>query len=200
MALLPGSPAIDTGSNPLGLTSDQRGTGFPRIVNNTVGIGAYEVQATSAAVPPPCPVITSQLVLFTQKRNKRGRPVGRPILAGFEFGFNRAMNPATAGNPTNYAITTYVQVRKRVGRRTVKVLQLQPVGFSVSFDSSNNTVKLLLAGSQTFSKGGQITLVATPQGGIDSSGGGFLDGNGDGVGGDNAVFNISANARSLSHA
>jgi len=310
IALLKGSPAIDAGSVALAvdangnpLTTDQRGTGFPRIVNNTVDIGAYEFQApaplathlvvtaqppgsvtagsgfslvvaaenslgnvdptfngnvtvalannlgdstlggtltvaakngtatfsglsfnnpgngytllvtasgvssattsainVSALAPPPSPIISFQLVLFTQKRNKRGRPVGRPIPTGFEFGFNRAMNPATAGNPANYAITTYVQVRKRVGRRTVKVLQLQPVRFSVSFDSSNNTVKLLLAGRQTFSRGGQITLVATPRGGIDSIGGGFLDGNGDGVGGDNAVFNISVNARRLSHA
>jgi fibronectin-binding autotransporter adhesin len=49
MAPLPGSPAIDAGSNALAvdtsgnaLTSDQRG--FPRIVNGTVDIGAVEVQ------------------------------------------------------------------------------------------------------------------------------------------------------------
>ena len=49
MALLPGSPAIDAGSNALAvdangnpLTTDQRGAGFPRIVGGTVDIGAYE--------------------------------------------------------------------------------------------------------------------------------------------------------------
>jgi hypothetical protein len=45
MALLPGSPAIDAGSNVLispGLRYDQRGTGFLRIVNGMVDIGAYE--------------------------------------------------------------------------------------------------------------------------------------------------------------
>ncbi len=43
MALLPGSPAIDAGSNaliPTGITTDQRGE--PRIVNGTVDIGAVE--------------------------------------------------------------------------------------------------------------------------------------------------------------
>ena len=42
IALLPGSPAIDAGSNTLasGLTTDQRG--YARIVNGTVDIGAYE--------------------------------------------------------------------------------------------------------------------------------------------------------------
>jgi len=46
-ALLPGSPAIDAGDpdfiGPLGF--DQRGEGFPRIVNGIVDIGAFEVQA-----------------------------------------------------------------------------------------------------------------------------------------------------------
>ena len=52
MALLPGSPAIDAGSNALAvdpatgqpLAYDQRGVGFPRIVNGTVDIGAFESQ------------------------------------------------------------------------------------------------------------------------------------------------------------
>ena len=50
MALLAGSPAIDAGNNNkaldangLPLTTDQRGTGFPRIINGTVDIGAFEV-------------------------------------------------------------------------------------------------------------------------------------------------------------
>jgi hypothetical protein len=42
-ALLPTSPAIDAGSNPLGLTEDQRG--FPRVVNGTPDMGAYESPA-----------------------------------------------------------------------------------------------------------------------------------------------------------
>ena len=50
IALLAGSPAIDTGSNALAvdpttglpLATDQRGTGFPRIVGGTVDIGAFE--------------------------------------------------------------------------------------------------------------------------------------------------------------
>ncbi len=51
MALLLGSPAIDAGSVALAvdtngnpLTTDQRGAGFPRILNNTVDIGAFESQ------------------------------------------------------------------------------------------------------------------------------------------------------------
>ncbi|QDV21281.1 putative outer membrane protein PmpI precursor [Gimesia panareensis] len=48
-ALLPGSAAINVGSNAAveqaGLTTDQRGAGYERIKEGTVDIGAYEVQA-----------------------------------------------------------------------------------------------------------------------------------------------------------
>jgi hypothetical protein len=48
MALLQGSPAIDAGSNPAGLTTDQRGIGFARVSGLQADIGAYEVQAPTA--------------------------------------------------------------------------------------------------------------------------------------------------------
>jgi hypothetical protein len=52
-ALLPGSPAINAGDpNPADPPEwDQRGPGFPRIVNGRLDIGAFEVQATGAALP-----------------------------------------------------------------------------------------------------------------------------------------------------
>jgi CSLREA domain-containing protein len=50
LALLGGSPAIDTGSNPSALANDQRGAGFPRTVGAGTDIGAFEVQG---AAPPP---------------------------------------------------------------------------------------------------------------------------------------------------
>jgi parallel beta-helix repeat protein/predicted outer membrane repeat protein len=49
--LLPGSPAIDTGPDPVadfpGNEDDQRGPGYARVVNGRVDIGAFEIQ------PPP---------------------------------------------------------------------------------------------------------------------------------------------------
>ena len=65
MALLAGSPAIGAGDNAAataaltaaGLPStDQRGTGFSRIVNGTVDIGAYEVQTTQATTTTLSPI------------------------------------------------------------------------------------------------------------------------------------------------
>jgi len=53
-ALLPGSPAINAGSNTLAnnatLTTDQRGAGFARIVNTTVDIGAFESRGFTIAI------------------------------------------------------------------------------------------------------------------------------------------------------
>ena len=37
-----GSPAINTGNNSLGLASDQRGAGHPRVVGPRADIGAFE--------------------------------------------------------------------------------------------------------------------------------------------------------------
>ena len=50
-ALLPGSPAIDTGDNALaeGLITDQRGSGFVRVEAGTVDIGSFELQSIQTA-------------------------------------------------------------------------------------------------------------------------------------------------------
>ena len=59
-ALLTGSTAINAGSNAQALdyngqplVTDQRGAGFPRIVNTTVDIGAFEVQGGATPTPTP---------------------------------------------------------------------------------------------------------------------------------------------------
>jgi hypothetical protein len=62
MALLPGSPAIDAGDNTDAPMWDQRGAPFRRIVNGTIDIGAFEVQArghggpTGQPLPDPVPI------------------------------------------------------------------------------------------------------------------------------------------------
>ncbi len=51
-ALRPGSLAIDAGDNTGAPSFDQRGPGFTRVVNGTIDIGAFEVQATNAPSGP----------------------------------------------------------------------------------------------------------------------------------------------------
>jgi len=41
-ALRPGSPAIDAGNNVNAYTTDQRGTGFPRVIGSAADVGAFE--------------------------------------------------------------------------------------------------------------------------------------------------------------
>jgi CSLREA domain-containing protein len=72
-ALLTGSPAINTGSNALAvdqnnspLLTDQRGSGFSRIADTSVDIGACEMQTgpvpTPTPTPPPGPCPTTLVV------------------------------------------------------------------------------------------------------------------------------------------
>jgi hypothetical protein len=50
-ALLSGSPAIDAGNNDYATDWDQRGDGFPRIVNEIIDIGAFEYQGDGSPSP-----------------------------------------------------------------------------------------------------------------------------------------------------
>ena len=52
---LPGSPAVEGGDNavlspPFGLTTDQRGAGFPRLFNSKVDVGAVEVRDSAVTL------------------------------------------------------------------------------------------------------------------------------------------------------
>ncbi|MDX6531732.1 MAG: hypothetical protein QOH41_4022 [Blastocatellia bacterium] len=88
--LLPGSPAINAGSNALAidqsnaaLTTDQRGTGFNRIVNSTVDIGAVEVNysITATAGTPQSAVINSAFAtaLKANVKESGNNQVGIPV-------------------------------------------------------------------------------------------------------------------------
>ena len=58
-ALLPGSPAIGAGNVafvPAGTWTDQRGTGYARVVDGQVDIGAFEIQGPRRIDPPLSPL------------------------------------------------------------------------------------------------------------------------------------------------
>jgi hypothetical protein len=69
IALLTGSPAIDAGNNSFSPGSfDERGTGFNRIINGTIDIGAYEFQpptTTTTVAVSPTTVTVGQSVTIT---------------------------------------------------------------------------------------------------------------------------------------
>jgi hypothetical protein len=207
---MPGSPAIDAGDGPAataaGLTADQRGPLFARVSGATVDVGAFEVQTLPATTPPPInvttpappspPQITGALVLHIHTQNKPGKPV----LIGFQFSFNTAMNQATVENRSNYSPGVFSISRVRRQGKVIRVIVLHPLAFTVRYDSLINSVELVLRGKQTFPQGGQITLFGTPPSGISDVAGRLLDGNGSGTGGTLAVYTISRNAGGLVHA
>lgn len=52
-AIPAGSPAADAGNNAAGLTTDQRGAGFPRVSGAAADIGSFEIQGTTGGPPDP---------------------------------------------------------------------------------------------------------------------------------------------------
>ncbi|MEO8302742.1 MAG: choice-of-anchor Q domain-containing protein [Betaproteobacteria bacterium] len=57
-AVLAGSPVLNTGSNPLALTNDQRGAGFPRVATAVADMGSFE---SSGPVAPPATFVVTNL-------------------------------------------------------------------------------------------------------------------------------------------
>jgi CSLREA domain-containing protein len=78
-ALLPGSPAIDHGFNPAGLTFDQRGSPFLRAFGGGVDIGAFEL-IVQAAQPPGGQAVQAAVTLLNSFKSAGVR------LAAFAFG------------------------------------------------------------------------------------------------------------------
>ncbi len=73
--LVSGSPAINRGSNPDNLTSDQRGTGFARVSGTAIDSGAYELQLVA-------PALSSIVLNPTSISENGGVAVGTITLTG----------------------------------------------------------------------------------------------------------------------
>ena len=151
----------------------------------TTGTGS----GTSSTPPPSPPTIIGEIALFSRKLNKHHKPVGKPVLTGFEIIFSTAMNPATAGSASNYKVDSIST--KRVKKKPVQVLH--PVPITVKYSAASDSVSLLLKGSQAFATGGKITVVAAPTGGVSSALDVLLDGN-------DLVFSILSKARGITRA
>jgi len=167
-ALLSGSPAINAGSNALAvdgdgspLTTDQRGTGFDRILGDSVDIGAFEADPSAASIPT---VLSATI--------DEGGVLARPDLWNtLAVVFDSAVT-VSAGDLSLFNDST--------GGGSV---DLSGIGFN--FDSSTNTATWdfsslaapLDAAFYTY----QLDASSITAGGLS------LDGNGDGTAGDNFV-------------
>ena len=100
-ALPSGSPAIDAGSSTSVLTTDQRGTGFPRLVGSAVDIGAFEL---GPSINGACGSASSTTpVLGPPARNLCSTgtptPVSGPSPSNFTWGCNGS-GGGTSTTPT----------------------------------------------------------------------------------------------------
>ena len=146
MPLLPGSPAIDAGSNALAvdshgnpLTTDQHGLGFARIVNSTVNIGAYE---SSWDTTPPTVTINQA---SGQADPTNGSPINFTVVFSelvSDFSTGDVALSGTAGattaivtNPSGDQVTYNVAVSGMTGDGTV----IASVAAGVAHDAAGNS-------------------------------------------------------------
>lgn len=100
LALLPGSPAIDAGANaevpvtpPAG--TDQRGSGFPRILHGVTDIGACEFSPQALALAVPASATIDELQPYTFAAVGAGAP-DAPLTYGLlDAPAGAAINPTT---------------------------------------------------------------------------------------------------------
>jgi len=159
-ALVASGPAVNAGANPLGLTTDQRGEGFVRQVGAQPDIGALEFN------PDPRP---TALVAINQGAAQRSRVTGLTVTFSHPVVF-------TGG------ATAALQLQRTGPGGLVGSVQLD-------IAQAGNTVMIAFNDTSFAGPAGLIdgrytlTLLATKIVGA----GGPLDGNGDGIGGDNQV-------------
>ena len=100
--------------------------------------------------PQSPPVITGKQTLFSRKTNKKGKPIGKPVLSGFLFDFSEPLDPSSATNNANYQVDTITT--KRVKKQTRRILH-QLTSFSVSYSAANDSVTLTFAGKPELQDG-----------------------------------------------
>jgi choice-of-anchor C domain-containing protein len=169
MALVPGSPAINAGSNDLvidpqgnPLQFDQRGAGFVRIFNGTVDIGAYEIQ-------------TGKVVGFVIPPTAVGlQCVAVPLHStGLMVSFSQPMDAARAENPANYRVV-WAGRDHRLGTADDRVIPIR----SARYDAASWSIKLRFKRLQPLHRTLWLTVNGASQGGLTNASGTPLAGAG----------------------
>ena len=155
-ALLVGSPAIDAGSNPLSLATDQRGVGFPRVIGGMADMGAYEYNA----VAPP-------VLANAVSRRVHG------AAGAFDLPLTLVAPPNINHNPTTEprqgpAQTVVFTFNKAINTATVTITEGSATAASPTF--SGNDVVVALTG---VTNPQYVTVSLTNVGSTDGSTGGI---------------------------
>ena len=143
-ALVAGSPAFDAGNNadvPGGITTDQRGTGFDRIFNGTVDIGAYELQA----IAPVLDLNGAASGIDYSETFIRG---------GGEVSIVDSANLSVTDDGANLENATVTITNLQDGAN--ELLTVDTSGTSISFNYNSGTGVLTLSGSDTVANYQQV--------------------------------------------
>jgi hypothetical protein len=171
------APFVDGIATLTGLTLSGAGGYSLQISGNGLSAAVSSSLTVSAA-----PTIVGEQVLTSGKGKHKK-------LSGFELFFSAALDPTRAQNAGNYTVTEAV----KHGRKT----SVKAVGIRAIYDGTTRSVSLTLVGKAPFSDGGQIIVNASQPGGITDTSGTALDGNDEGVPGDNAVLIVLPKARGV---
>ncbi len=136
---------------------------------------------TPTSTSLPSPTIVTEGIVTIQKKNAKGKAVGKLAFGGFYLKFSEPMNPATAGRGVGYRVLSRV-VKK--GKKST-LTTLNPVASSVSYSQSNDTTMISVSSSKPFAKGGEIVIS-----GVTSASGATLSAS-------DATLTIFPNARAI---
>ena len=115
MALLNGSPAINAGSTTSVPQWDQRGVGFPRIINGSIDIGAFESQITTTSITPTVSVNAVNIGFGTALANSQLTGTATAVVNGL-----------TVNVPGTFSYTTAAGVVLNAGNGQVEQVTFTP--------------------------------------------------------------------------
>ncbi len=146
IALLPGSPAINSGSNalvPAGVTTDERGTGFPRIVGKTVDIGAFESSnqtVVTSLASSANPSTYGQSVTFTATVTVGGSGVPQGAVEFFNGSTDLGTGSALVASGGDSATSTLSIATLGAKPHTIQAVYTPSSVFQESSGTLNQTV------------------------------------------------------------
>ncbi len=151
-------------------------------ITSSTGLTVNPAAPTTPSPVPTDTAISGAQPLVVRALNKKGKPVGKPVLSGFALDSGIALSAAAALNTGEFQVDTITT--KRVKKKVVTTLH--PIkNFTVSYVAASDAIEIKLGGKQTFPTGGQITVVS----GLTTAAGGTLSGP--------AVFTISKGGKSI---
>jgi hypothetical protein len=135
---------------------------------------------TAAPTPSPAPTPPVAIGSVQVEQNKKH------LVTGIVVDFSGDLNASTAQNVADFTLTT---AAKKGVHKAAKGSQL-PLS-AAAYDQALHEVTLTPKKPFALTNSVQLLVNGTPSSGLQDSSGRFIDGNNDGIGGDNGVFTIT---------